>query len=155
VVTGVSSPEWSDDELLRELRGALREPPAGEEIIRAARAAFAWRTVDDDLEILTLDADRDLAGAGQVRGAGPGSPLTLTFHGKRLSVAVEIDGSGLIGQLTPPGPGQVTLMTADGPRAATQADEVGCFALPPPPSGPMRLDCQRGADRFVTEWTSI
>jgi hypothetical protein len=151
----MSSPEWTDDELLRELRGALREPPAGEEVIRAAQGAFAWRTVDADLEILALAGDRDLAGAGQVRGTGPDSPLTLVFHGERLSVEVEIDEAGLVGQLTPPGPGRVTLMTPDGPQASTHVDEVGCFTLPPPPSGPIRLDCQVGADRFVTEWTSV
>jgi hypothetical protein len=154
-VTGVSSPEWTDDELLRELREALREPPVDEDLIRAAQATFTWGTVDADLEILALDTGRALAGAGQVRGTGPDSPLTLAFHGERLSVAVEIDDSGLVGQLIPPGPGRVTLMTPAGPQATAQADEVGGFALPPPPSGPMRLDCQRGADRFVTEWTSI
>jgi hypothetical protein len=37
---------WTDDELLRALRAALREPVAGEGLIRAARAAFAWLTVD-------------------------------------------------------------------------------------------------------------
>ena len=151
----MSSPEWSDDELLRELRGALREPPVGEESIRAAQAAFTWRTVDDDLEILALDAGRELAGAGQVRGTGTDSPVTLAFRGERLGVEVEIDGGGLVGQLIPPGPGQVTLMTPGGPQATAHTDEIGCFTLPRPPSGPMRLDCQRGSDRFATEWTSI
>jgi len=37
---------WTDDELLRALRAALREPVADEGFIRAARAAFAWRAVD-------------------------------------------------------------------------------------------------------------
>jgi hypothetical protein len=40
-------------------------------------------------------------------------------------------------------------------EAAAQADELGCFSLPPPPPGPMRLDCQRGTDRFLTEWTPV
>jgi len=149
----LSSPHWTDDELLRELRDALQEPSVDERHIRAAQAAFTWRTVDADLEILGLETELAPAGTAQVRGS-PGSPRMFTFHGERLSVALEIDEDGIVGQLTPPGPARVTLLTAGGPQAATEADEVGCFSLPPPPPGPMRLDCQRGADRFLTEWTS-
>jgi len=49
----------------------------------------------------------------------------------------------------------VTLLTADGPQATTQADEVGCFAFPAPGSGPMRLDCRLGDDHFITEWVTV
>ena len=42
----MNPPMWTDDELLRALRAALREPVADEGFIRAARAAFAWRAVD-------------------------------------------------------------------------------------------------------------
>ena len=76
------------------------------------------------------------------------------FHGERLSVEIEIDQAGIIGQLTPPQPGQVTLLTAGGPQATTQTDEFGCFAFPDPPSGPLRLECRLGADHFVTEWVT-
>jgi len=152
-VISVNSPRWTDDELLRELRSALREPPVDERYIRAAQAAFTWRTVDADLEILSLETGLALSGAAPVRG--PGSPRTFAFHGEQLSVEIEIDGDGIVGQLTPPGPARVTLVTTDGPQAAAQADEVGCFALPPPPPGPMRLECQRGTDRFLTEWTPL
>ena len=41
----MNPPMWTDDELLRALRAALREPVAAEGFIRAARAAFAWRAV--------------------------------------------------------------------------------------------------------------
>jgi hypothetical protein len=153
-VIGLSSPHWTDDELLRELRDALQEPSVDERHIRAAQAAFTWRTVDADLEILGLETELAPAGAAQVRGS-PGSPRMFTFHGERLSVEIEIDEDGIVGQLTPPGPARVILLTTDGPQAATGADEVGCFSLPPPPPGPIRLDCQRGADRFLTEWTSV
>jgi hypothetical protein len=154
-VTGLNSPRWTDDELLSELGKALDEPPVDENIIRAAQAAFTWRTVDAELEMLSLDTGLVQAGAAPVRGAGPGSPQTFTFHGERLSVEVEIDDAGIVGQLIPPGPGQVTMVTPGGPNATTQADEVGCFTLPTPPSGPVRLDCLLGADHFVTEWTTF
>jgi hypothetical protein len=156
----MNSPRWTDNELLSELSKALEpppleEPPVDESIIRAAQAAFTWRTVDAELEMLSLDAGLVQADAAQVRGTGPGSPRTFTFHGERLSVEMEIDDAGIVGQLVPPGPGRVTMVTPGGPQATTQADDVGCFALPPPPSGPVRLDCLVGADHFVTEWTAL
>jgi hypothetical protein len=149
----VSSLRWTDEDLLQELGAALREAPVEDSIIAAAEAAFSWRTADEELELLTLEAETSpgiLAAA--VRGAGPAG--TLTFRGDRLSVEIEIDDHGIVGQLIPPQPGQVTLVTSDGPQAAAQADEVGCFTLPLPPPGPMRLDCELNGDRFVTEWAA-
>ena len=148
------SPGWTDDELLQELRSALQEEPVAESVIRAAQAAFTWRTVDAELELLSLDAGDELAAAALVRG-GAGAQGSFAFHGERLSVEIEVDGAGIVGQLTPPQPGQVTLVSAEGPQATAQADEVGCFTFPPPAPGPLRLDCRLGADRFVTEWVTI
>jgi hypothetical protein len=150
----VCSPEWTDDELLQELRSALQEEPVAESVIRAAQAAFTWRTVDAELELLSLEAGDELAAAALVRG-GAGAQGSFAFHGERLIVEIEIDGAGIVGQLTPPQPGQVTLVSAEGPQATAQADEVGCFTFPPPAPGPLRLDCRLGADRFVTEWVTI
>ena len=149
------SPEWTDDELLQELRAALQEEPVAENVIRAAQAAFTWRTVDAELELLSLEASDALAAGALVRGDGPGEQRTFAFRGERLSVEIEIDGAGIVGQLTPAQPGQVTLVTAEGPQATAQADEVGCFTFPPPAPGPVRLDCRLGADHFVTEWVTV
>ena len=151
----MSSPEWTDDELLADLGAALREVPADESVVRAAQAAFTWRTVDADLELLYLNAGAELAAAALVRGGGPDAPRTLAFHGERLSVEIEIDEAGIVGQLTPPQPGRVTLVTAEGPQGTVQADEVGCFTFPPPPAGSLRLDCRMGADHFITEWVTV
>jgi hypothetical protein len=151
----VCSPEWTDDELLQELRAALQEEPVAESVIRAAQAAFTWRTVDAELELLSLDTSDVLAAGALVRGDGPGEQRIFTFRGERVIVEIELDGAGIIGQLTPPQPGQITLMTAEGPPATAQADEVGCFTFPPPAPGPVRLDCRLGTDHFVTEWVTI
>jgi hypothetical protein len=161
-VVGVSSPKWSDepsdDELLAELRAALREETVDDSVVQAAEAAFSWRTVDADLELLSLDTSAWLADAAPVRGGDPVLPRTLVFRGERrgerLSVEVEIDRAGIFGQLVPPQPGEVTLVTAAGPQATTTADEVGCFAFPAGTSGPVRLECHLDADRFVTEWVT-
>jgi len=55
----MNPPTWTDDELLRELRAALREPAADEVFIRAARIAFTRWTAS--------------AGPG-VAAAGAGGP---------------------------------------------------------------------------------
>jgi hypothetical protein len=144
---------WTDDELLRELAVALREEPVDDAIVRAAQGAFAWRTVDAELILLELDSAA--AAGAPVRAGGSAAPRTLGFHGEQLSVEIEIDEAGIVGQLTPPQPGRVTLLTTAGPGASTQADEVGCFAFPPPASGPIRLDCRVDDDHFVTQWVTI
>jgi hypothetical protein len=146
---------WSDGELLFELGVALREEPVDERIVRAAQGAFAWRTVDADLILLELDSSATTAAGAAVRAAGSAAPRTLTFRGEQVSVEIEIDEAGIVGQLTPPQPGRVALLTAAGPGASTRADEVGCFAFPPPVSGPIRLDCRVDDDHFVTQWVTI
>jgi hypothetical protein len=47
-VTYVNPLTWTDGELLRELRAALREPGVDEDFVRAARAAFTRRAAGTD-----------------------------------------------------------------------------------------------------------
>jgi hypothetical protein len=151
----VTAPQWGDEDLLCELGAALREEERTEVgFIQAGRMAFAWRNVDAELETLGLDTGRELAGPALVRGTGPASPRLLSFHGERVSVEVEVDEAGIVGQLTPPGPGEVTLITADGPHVTVATDEVGGFTLPATP-GPVRLECVCPAGHFITEWTTL
>ena len=150
----MSSRQWNDDELLRELAAALAESAVPETVLAAGRTAFTWRTVDTDIELLGLADSSALAGSASVRGCPPGAPRALAFHGDRMSVEIEIDEAGIIGQLTPAGPGDVTLTTAGGQQAVTRADEVGCFSFPPSPPGPLRLECAVGEDRFITDWVT-
>lgn len=149
------NPPWTDDELLHELAAALREEPVDDNMIRAAQGAFAWRTVDADLIALELDSDATATAGAPVRAGGSAAPRALAFRGGPLSVDIEIDEAGIVGQLTPPQPGRVTLLTAAGPEASTQADEVGCFTFPLPVSGPVRLHCRVGDDYFVTQWITV
>lgn len=151
----MNSPRWSDDELLQELRAALQEASGDEGVIRAARAAFTWRTVDADIELLCLDAAYGQSIDAPVRSGWWDASRMLAFHGERMSVEIEIDEAGIVGQLTPPRSGRIKLVTSEGPQATTQADEAGRFTFPPPTSGPLRLDFRIGADRFVTEWVRV
>ncbi len=150
------SPNWNDDdELMGDLAMALRVPPVDERILHAARGAFAWRTVDADLDRAALFYDSALEVAGGVRGQPSGAPRTLAFQGERLGVELELsDGGGIEGQLIPAQPGEVTLVTPDGQRVTVAADEVGCFSFPTLPRGPVRLQCRSDGGRCTTEWVS-
>ena len=146
---------WTDDELLEELAAALGEEPVDERVIQAAEAAFSWRTVDADLLSLVLDSDAGPAVGVRGRHSGPGGLRALVFRGEQLAVEVEIDEAGIVGQLTPPQPGHVTLAGPSGPGLAAQADEVGCFTFPLPAAGPVRLACRIDDGHFVTPWITI
>jgi hypothetical protein len=155
-VDGMPSPNWSsDDELMLDLRAALREPPVDGAVLAAARAAFAWRTVDTDLELIGLLYDSVVDRQEAVREDPAESPRTLAFHGDRLGVEIELNTTGIEGQLIPAQSGLVTLVTVDGPFAAVAADPIGCFSFPTPPGGPIRLECSTDAGRFVTVWITV
>ncbi len=155
----MSSPNWSDDDdLMVDIRTALHPTSVDGRVLEAARAAFSWRTVDAELdvelELAQLFYDSYLDEDTLVRGPSAGS-RTLTFQGEQLGVEVELSGTGIQGQLLPPNPGLVTLRTATGRYAAATADEVGCFALPAPPRGPMRLECVTDTGRMTTDWVTV
>ena len=144
-----------DDALLAELREALSSPgPVPERMRTAARAAFAWRGLDEELELLVLAHDSALEHDSQVRDDLATAPRTLSFQGAELSVEIEI-GSDLMGQLIPPQPGHITLVTGQGSGAEADADDVGCFRLPLPGRGPARLTCRTAGGTSATEWTTL
>ena len=60
--------------------------------------------------------------------------------------------TGIEGQLIPPEPGVVRLLTVTGPGTETTADEVGCFAFPTQRGQPIRLECTLDGDRIITDW---
>jgi hypothetical protein len=144
-----------DDGTLAELKQALGEAGAVPARMReAALAAFAWRGVDKELELLLLAHDSALADDLAVRDAGPGEIRTLAFQGDALSVELEV-GSDIIGQLIPAQPGRVTLVTARGARTEAEADTMGCFRLPLPAGGAVRFLCTCGGAMLATEWVTL
>ena len=139
-----------DEDLLDELRAAVRgagTPTAA--MADAARAAFAWRTVDAELAALTSDSLVDET-AG-VRGSSAG-PRDLVFEGRGATVEVARDEDCLVGQLVPAGPGQVSLLRPDGEVERTDVDEFGRFRFERPVTGPTRLRCTTPSGVGVTEW---
>ena len=147
------SRNWNDDdELLLDITDVLRPNPTEQRVIEAARAAFAWRCADPDMELALLLYDSDLDRAAAVRAPVSGSHRNLVFGSGPLRVEVEIGDAGIEGQLVPPQPGTVRLLTADGAADETTADEVGCFAFPAARRGPIRIECTTPAGTVATEW---
>lgn len=107
-----------------------RVEPAPDDLARAAKDLWTWRTVDAELADIGFDSLLD-APTG-VRSAG--GPRTVTFEGGGLVVDVEVVEDGttrrLVGQLAPAGPARVDVLADAGePAGGTDADELGRFAL--------------------------
>jgi hypothetical protein len=148
----MSPRNWSDDELVRDLRDALRPTPVDDQVIAAARAAYEWRTADFDMELAALRYDSDVDEPALVRGQLQGSPRTLAFGTDDLGVEIEFSEAGMEGQLIPPEPGTVQLLTVDGRTEDVSTDELGCFRFPARNRGPVRLVCDTSGGGFITEW---
>jgi hypothetical protein len=157
----MTAQRWDDDDrLLKDLADALSSPgTVSERILESARAAYTWRTVDAELEVASLifDSHSDDAEAEEmlVRDMSPDAPITLVFAAGELSVEFEITSAGLVGQLVPPQPGTITLSTPNGQLTEARADDAGCFLLPPPPPGPVRLTCRTSEASVVTDWVTV
>lgn len=148
----------SDDALLATLRdvaGRADPPPA--QVVDAARAAFAWRTVDAELAELSYDStadDKELAG---LRGPGTATGRLLSFASGDMTVEIEVSAAGgtarLVGQLLPGQPARVEARYPGG-TVTTEADELGRFAVEDLPAGPLSLRCHLagGARPVSTEW---
>ncbi|QFZ24737.1 hypothetical protein EKG83_37165 [Saccharothrix syringae] len=145
----------SDEELLRDLKAALaeeRDVPA--HVLEAARAAYTWRTVDAELRALT-SYDSILDAELAVRARSTSTARQLVFDAEGVSVQVEVTAAGVAGQVLPARPGRVELLTATGPVAEVELDELGMFLLGPPPPGPVRFRCVVDGTTVVTDWVCV
>lgn len=144
--------QFSDEELARlvgEATAADREVPP--EWREAARAAYSWRTVDQELLALTHDSLVE-AGAA-VRGEE--ETRTVEFAGGGLTLEVELSGRRLSGQLGPAVAGEVTLEVADGGRRSTTTDDSGFFVIDAVDRGVVRFSVRVGEQRLATEWLPL
>jgi len=149
------NPDPLDDDLRRVV--AAVDPVPGP-VLDAARVAFTWRTVDEELAALVADSAATLGLTAGVRSA-PGGPRLLTFEAPSLAIEVEVDEEGgrrLLGQLVPPQPGEVEVLTPDGAVVAVIADPLGRFLAEDVPAGPLRLVVTGpGGLRVATSWTTL
>jgi hypothetical protein len=144
---------WNDDEtLMQDLDDAL----AGAVSDRArvdARAAFAWRTIDDDL--MSLSHDSLTSGELVVRSAAVAAPRVVGFQGVGLSLEIEIDGTMLMGQVVPGRVCQISVVTSAGEPATVETDESGVFSIVAPVVGPVRFTVSYDDQVQSTEWLTL
>jgi len=146
-----------DDDLMLELKEALAaERPAPDHLMEAAKAAFEWRRLDEELKQLSLSYDSSEADLAGVRGPASTAPRMLVFDGEDVTVELELGTEVLMGQVVPAVYRRITLECADGRVDEADTDDVGVFLLRRPTRGPIRLRCQQGRNLdVVTEWMLI
>ncbi len=142
----------SDDELLELVGRALRAAdPVPERVLSGARAAWTWRTIDQELAELVFDSASELTG---VRSEDTARQLTFRAPGLEIEVMVVDEVSRrLVGQLIPPGSFTVTLQTGD--QALEKAtDRLGRFSFDTVAPGPVRIAIADpdGSHLVATEW---
>jgi len=159
-----------DEELLARLRALFAQiDPIDPVLLEHARFAFGWRTLDAELAELSYDslADREVMAAVRDGGMAGSGPRLLGFDtdvtgdtDSALTVEVEVSserGSAcLVGQLMPPAPATVCVLSSvrSHPAATVTADELGRFRVEPVPSGPVRLRVQVRGRTVDTSWVS-
>jgi len=149
-----------DDELLATLRAALSSDAATAEdgalsrIIAAGRAAWAWRTIDEELAELAYDSADRPALAGLRGGVAP--PRQLTFAHGDMRLELEVGPEAMLGQVLPPRPVHVQLQVPDGPSRELDSDDQGRFIVEPALTGPVRLRCSLpDTGPVVTSWVLL
>jgi hypothetical protein len=143
---------FDDDEaLLRDLKDAVADERAVTERARvAARAAFAWRTIDEELLDLAHDSE-----SADVLVRGRGSARVLGFRGRELTLEVELDRGQLTGQVVPGQVCRVSVVTPAGDRWEMLSDESGVFMGPLAVSGPVRFVIEIEGHSQGTAWITL
>jgi hypothetical protein len=155
--------EWesmTDDELLAALGEAVAEDASVSAQRReAARAAFTWRTVDDELAELLHDSALD---AGAAVRSSAGTPRALTFGRSGLTLELEVAGGDVLGEVVAEGaaadasgPARVTLQRPDIEDTSVGADVAGFFRFPGVGAGPVRFVVELGGWSLTTPWVTL
>ena len=143
-----------DADLLADLRAALADTKAiPQRHYDAAEAAFSWRTIDEELESLSLIDDSAMQQSSAMRASQLDAPRVLTFEGSTLSIEVEVAEQRIAGQVIPEQAAHIRVVTPSGAGVEADADDFGCFILEWSGSGPIRLQCSTAEAELITEWT--
>lgn len=146
---------WDDDQnILDDLSDALREAALADTLAEYGKGAYAWRTIDQDLLLASVSFDSSLELVQEWRSA-PDDARVLVFTASPLSLEVEVTPDRVVGQIVPPGPGEIRVETADGVTFHVEADDAGFFDLPGKLLGMVRLRCDTPAGRLVTDWVRL
>jgi hypothetical protein len=115
--------------------------PAGDE--RARRQGLAC---------LSFDSSRERV---QSLRAEPGHARVLIFTTTPLSLELEVMADHVVGQIVPPGPGEIVVETPDGATFRMEADDIGFFDFAGMPRGRVRLRCDTPTGRLITDWVCL
>jgi len=147
-----------DDALQVRLAEALASAdPVPDTVLAAARAAFTWRTIDEELaQLAELVADSAEAPLAGVRSAETDRHLTFEADGVEVEVLVTgTDAPRLVGQLVPPAEGTATVERPDGVRHELGVDRLGRFSTEALTPGPLRVAIHAGPHRLRTAWFNL
>jgi hypothetical protein len=160
--------DLGDEELLARLRVMFAQvDPMDPVLLEHARLAFGWRTLEAEFAELSYDslADREVGAA--VRDGGPAARRLLGFDtdvtgddDSALTIEVEVSADSgqvcLVGQLMPPAPATVSMLSSARrrPAATVPVDDLGRFRIEPVPCGPVRLRVQVAGRTVDTSWVS-
>lgn len=152
--------DLDDDALMALLDEAVKEADAVPDRRReAARAAFTWRSVDDELAELLHDSALD---AGAAVRSSAGAPRSLAFGRSGLTLEVEVDGDQVLGEViatgdpaSAEGPASVTLQRPDTPDVTTTVDAAGFFRFAGVETGAVRFVVERGGWSLTTPWVNL
>jgi hypothetical protein len=149
-----------DDGVLEALARAVQAvDPVPPEVLFAAKEAFTWRSIDEELAMLTFDSLVD-AVAG-VRGSGP---RAVTFEAGEVVIEIEVGEQGtsrsLTGQVVAEDLSEVELHVPTTARPIpVEVDRSGRFRTGAVPAGPIRLRCRLGDEGrrriLTTEWVVV
>jgi hypothetical protein len=168
VISMMQHENLGNEELLARLRVLFAQlDPMDPVLLEHARLAFGWRTLEAEFAELSYDSVADREAMTTVRDSGPSGRRLLGFDAQvagdadsALTIEVEVSGDRgevcLVGQLMPPAPATVSMLSSvrRRPAATVSADELGRFRIEPVPSGPVRLRVQVAGRTVDTSWVS-
>jgi hypothetical protein len=142
---------WDDDEALMEALDEALHGTVSDTARAAARAAFAWGTIDEDLMSLAHDSSVDEV---LVRSAAT-APHVLGFEGRDLALEVELDAGTLMGQVLPGRVCRVSVLSPGHEPLHVDTDESGFFSLEVPEGRPVRFTVTYEGATQSTEWLAL
>jgi hypothetical protein len=143
--------DFTDEELLAELREAVAEADEVTELQReAARAAFTWRTVDAELAELLHDSALESAAV-----RGDDTARTLSFASGPLTLEVEIDGDTVRGQVVGAAAESVLLQRSTADDQPLEVDPSGFFRFDGVSAGPVRFVVKAGDWTLTSPWVAL
>jgi hypothetical protein len=151
--------DWTEEELLAELRAALRaEQDVPRALVDAGKGVWAWRSVDAELAALTYDSALEALAEQLVATRSEAATLrSLTYASQSLTIELEVTRDALLGQVQPAQAARAEVVTRDGAVTPVDVDEVGWFTVRPAPRSPFRIACttQDGSIKVLTPWIDL